>query len=184
MTSFEELKAQWAQQEKKATPKDGYKAIIKKVNSIKKKQKITNAVLAVTIVILITFFMYIAAYNHSITAFGLVLMITALVVRIVIEVISTKKLSILEIDTTASLYKNKVATYYQQRKKIHFIWTPVLLLVYILGFVLLLPSFKENLSSGFFLYIIISFPIIIIALSTFIYNKITNELDVIKELKS
>ncbi|WP_158975088.1 hypothetical protein [Cellulophaga sp. L1A9] len=183
MTAFEDLKTQWGKQEIKAPPKEGYKAILEKVSSIKKKQKITNVILAITVGILLAFFMYIAAYNHSMTAFGLAVMITALVIRILLEVLSTKKLNMLELDAEASLYKKNVNLYYQERKTIHFIWTPVLILAYILGFVLLLPSFKENLSYGFFLYIIISFPIIMIVLGTFIYQQIANELNIIKELK-
>ncbi|WP_282132349.1 hypothetical protein [Cellulophaga baltica] len=183
MKAFEELKTQWAEQDIIATPSEGHKAILKKVNSIKKKQKLTNVILTITVIILVAFFIYIAAYNQSMTTIGLALMITALVIRILIELISTKKIRSLEIAAKASAYKKSVTLYYQQRKKIHFIWTPILIVVYILGFVLLLPSFKENLSPGFFLYITISFPIIMIVLSTFIYKKISFELNLLQQLK-
>ncbi|WP_024482297.1 hypothetical protein [Cellulophaga baltica] len=183
MKAFEELKIQWAEQDIIATPSEGHKAILKKVNSIKKKQKLTNGILTITVSILVAFFIYIAAYNQSMTAIGLALMITALVIRILIELISTKKIRSLEIAAKASAYKKNVALYYQERKKIHFIWTPILIVVYILGFVLLLPSFKENLSPGFFLYITISFPIIMTVLSTFIYKKISFELNLLQQLK-
>ncbi|SDE77121.1 hypothetical protein [Cellulophaga baltica] len=183
MTTFEELKTQRAEQDIIATPSQGHEAILKKVNFIKKKQKLTNGILTTTVIILVAFFIYIAAYNQSMTAIGLALMITALVIRILIELISTKKIRSLEIAAKASAYKKNVALYYQERKKIHFIWTPILIVVYILGFVLLLPSFKENLSPGFFLYITISFPIIMTVLSTFIYKKINFELNLLQQLK-
>ncbi|QXP51142.1 hypothetical protein [Cellulophaga sp. HaHa_2_1] len=183
MTTFDELKTQWAEQDIIATPSQGHEAILKKVNFIKKKQKLTNGILTITIAILVAFFIYIAAYNQSMTAIGLALMITTLALRIRIELRSTKKIRSLEIAAEASAYKKNVTLYYQQRKKIHFIWTPILIVVYILGFVLLLPSFKENLSPGFFLYITISFPVIMVVLSTFIFKKISFELNLLQQLK-
>jgi len=182
MTSFEEIKSQWKDQKAIEIPNNGHKIIIDKVNDIKKKQKQTNIILFLTILVLIAFFVYIAAYKYLIVASALLLMIGSLAVRIGLELQSIKKLSRLNVNISACSFKENIISYYKNRVHIHLIWTPIIILIYSIGFVMMLPSFKASLSSGFYTYILVSSVVILVILSFFIYKQIMKELSVLKEL--
>ena len=105
MKTFDDLKSQWQEQTLSEIPKDGSKAVLKKIDFIQSKQRITNRVLLTTTVILIGFFVYIKAYNTMVVAFNLLLMIGTLLVRIAIEYFSIKKLKRLDLTQDALTFK-------------------------------------------------------------------------------
>lgn len=183
MTAFEDLKSQWGNQSKVKIPKDGVKQILKKIEFVKKKQRITNSVLALTGLVLITFFFYISAYKSQPVMIGLLMMISALAVRIGLELSSLRSLKSMDVSTTAEKFKQQMIDYYKGRTKVHFIGTPIIILSYCIGFVLLLPAFKENLSLGFYNYIIISSIVLLFVLCLFIAREVKKELSVLNELK-
>lgn len=183
MNSFEEIKSQWTHQKVVEIPDQGHKIIIEKVNAIKNKQKYTNIILLITILVLVVFFVYIAAYNYRTVALALLLMMGSLGVRIGLELQSIKKLKQLNVNISATNFKQTIIKYYKNRVRIHMIYTPIILLLYSLGFIIMLPYFKESLSNGFYNYIVISSVVILIVLSLFIYKQIIKELNALKELK-
>jgi len=184
MTAFEDLKSQWGNQRQPGIPKDGAKQILNKITSVHKKQRITNIVLALTGTVLVAFFFYISAYKFQPVMIGLLLMIGALAVRIVIEFSSIRTLKNMDVSTTAEKFKQQMIRYYKGRTKVHFIVTPIIIIVYCIGFNMLLPAFKENLSGGFYNYILISSIILLIILSLFIAREIKMELNVLRALKA
>lgn len=182
MTNFEDLKSQWEKQPKPETPNDGYKEIIKKVNFIKNKQLITNIVLGVTTLVLTGFFFYIKAYKNGIVSFSLLLMIGSLLTRILIEHLSSNKLKKINVTLKATTFKQKMIDYYKKRIKIHYVITPIIVALYIIGFVMLLPFFKQELSNGFYIYIKVSAVVIFIVLTIFIRKQILKEIKTLEEL--
>lgn len=183
MKKFEDLKFQWENQPDIETPKDGAKLIVKRVNSIKKKQRITNIILGITTVILISFFFYISAYNNLIVAAALLLMVSSLLIRMIIEYISMHKLK--QINRTVGVvdFKKNLVDYYKKRINTHYVITPIIVILYIIGFLILLPFFKENLSSGFYTYILVSSVVVLIVLGLFIRKQIQKELLILKDLQ-
>lgn len=184
MKTFEDLKSQWEKQPEFITPNNGSKLIIEKVTFIKRKQRIANIVLTITSIILIGFFFYIKAYNNRLVTMALVLMIGSVWARICIEFLSIRKLKEINITNTASEFKQKIIIYYKSRIKIHYILTPIIIALYALGFIILLPFFKESLSSGFFTYIQVSSVVVLIVLGLFIRKQVQKELFVLKELQA
>lgn len=182
MTVFKDLKSQWDSQPKIEVPKNGLKQIIEKIVFIKNKQRITNIVLGTMIVILCFFFFYITAYSNTLVSIALLLMIGALIIRIYVERFSIKLLKQLDVTIDSTTFKHKMIDYYKKRVKIHYILTPILIIIYTIGFILLLPFFKEALSWGFYSYIKISGIIILIVLGFFIRKQILKELLILKEL--
>lgn len=180
---FENIKSKWENQPQQSTPDNGSSVVKKKVSAIKSKQKITNIILAITVLILGGFFAYIAAYKEPKAALGLLLMIGALVVRIAIETISRQKLRKLPATQNANSFKEGLEVYYQKRKKVHYIITPLLIAMYAIGFVIMLPLFKASLSSGFYTYIVISAIVFLLVFCGFIYHQIKKELGILKELQ-
>jgi len=183
MTEFEELKSQWENQSQSKIPKDGVKLILEKITLIKNKQRITNIVLAVTSVVLVAFFFYVSAYEFQPVMIGLLMMIGALVIRIGLEFLSIRTLKNFDVSTTTEKFKQQMIHYYKGRTKVHFVATPIIILVYVIGFIMLLPGFKESLSSGFYNYIIISSIVVLVILSLFIAREVKRELLSLRELR-
>jgi len=114
---------------------------------------------------------------------GLLCMIGALILRIGVEFSSIRTLKDMNVTLTTEKFKQQMIRYYSRRTKVHFILTPIVILMYCIGFVMLLPEFKQNLSSGFYKYIVVSSIVILLILGLFIIRKVKKELLVLKELK-
>lgn len=184
MKSFDEIQSQWNSQKSQVPPENGHELIIRKVNTIKKKQKLTNVILTITVLVLITFFIYITAYNNLLVTASLLLMILSLATRIAFEIRSIKMLNNLNVNNTVENFKKSMINYYKTRVQTHLIWTPLITVLYSTGFILLLPSFKANLSTGFYNYIIVSSILVLVFLGALIFTQIKKELSILKELKS
>lgn len=184
MNEFKNIKSKWRERNLPLPPVDGPREIMKKSQTIQKQQSIGQVVLFITAIVLVWFFFYISAFNDQQLATGLSIMIGCLTLRIIIEYISKTRLRKIKVTQEVNVFQNKIKTYYKSRLWIHYLITPVLFLLYIIGFILLLPSFKENLSRGFYLYIIISSIIIFILLGIFIAYQIKKEIGILKKLKT
>lgn len=183
MTAFEDLKSDWNNQPEHNTPEDGIELIVKKMTAIKRKQGITNIVLSITILILAGFFFYIEAHKNTTVSMALLLMISSLVVRILVEYYSINRLKKMDVTKNSSVFNENMVTYYKRRITTHYITTPIIIVLYSIGFITLMPYFKENLSSGFYTYISVSAIIILIAMVLFIGKQIKKELSVLKEIQ-
>lgn len=180
MNNFEEIESNWKNQpEIKATEK-GFKALLNRIRTIKNKQRITNIVLGSTVIILIGFFFYIAGFNDQQVVLGISLMIGSLLVRMLLEILSMRKLGKMNTLSRQTDFRNDLMVYYRRRKSVHFLWTPIIIGCYVVGFLILLPLFKANLSAGFYTYIVVSSIVLLVFFSVFIAKQIRNE---IKELK-
>ncbi len=184
MITFEDLKSEWEDQPVQNTPINGAKDIIQKVAFLNKKQQITSIILTITIVVLLGFFFYITAYKNTVASIALILMASSLLVRVFIEFFSIRKLQQIKITVSTKTYKSKIVSYSKNRLKTHYVITPIILIMYSIGFIMLLPIFKQGLSYGFYIYILISGILVLITLALFIRKQILKELSVIKELKN
>ena len=81
-------------------------------------------------------------------------------------------------------FTHELIRFYKGRRYLHFLVTPLLFASYIFGFILLLPSFKQALSPGFYTYIFISSWFIFLALAILIGYQIRKELIFLKNLKA
>lgn len=183
MNDFKDIKAKWEQRSIPEIPKDGYKGIIKSSLYIKRKQLATQSILMTTVVILLCFLVYTSAFKNIQTTWGMLLMISSLLSRIVIELFSAAKLKSLTPTFHFKEFSEKIMAFYKSRLLIHYLLTPVLFIVYVVGFMIMLPIFKLNLSTGFYSYVIISSILIFIFLIILIALQIRKELRIINEMK-
>lgn len=184
MTTFENLKSQWDNQSEIEVPNNGAQLIIEKTKRLRNKQQITNVILGITVMTLVCFFFYIAAYNNAIVALALVLMVGGLIVRMLIERLSIRRLEKINIKADANTFKQRIIRYYKNRVKTHYVLTPIVFVMYIAGFAILLPFFKQDLSYGFYIYILVSGITFLLVIALFIRKQIKKELIVIKELQN
>ena len=159
MKTFEDLQNIWDQQAA-SNIKPAANDVIEKAEAhtkkIKRNHLWTRIILSLTAIILIAYYIWVGAYKQTVFSFGLGIMITMLVVRIALEWRSARKFENLKTDVPLIEYSRQAQRFYQWRKKIHYIFTPIIYLTYVAGFTLLLPVFKENFSKGFYLYILVS----------------------------
>ena len=182
MNDFQHIKKQW-QNHKTPLPMKNSDEIIAKSQGINRKQRLTKIILGITVLLLIAFFFYVSAYKNTRAFWGLGLMIGSLCIRIIMEYASGLKKESFPLYQSMLAFNKQLVQYYKSRRKIHYLWTPLLFATYILGFLLLLPIFKQQLSAGFYIYIIISSIIIFIALAVLIGTQIIKELKIIKSLQ-
>ncbi|MFD0860972.1 hypothetical protein ACFQ1M_02030 [Sungkyunkwania multivorans] len=187
MNEFEELQATWRGQKdvEDSTNSDTVIAEAERLSKkLKKNRRWTLAILAATILILMAFAIYVKVYRSIQPTVGIALMILGVVLRLVIEYRDIQRFS--KIERTASLkaYAEQMFGYHSSRKTVHFVFTPIILLAYVLGFYLMLPSFKASLSAGFYLYIVISAIVLLIVYSFFFYREARKELDMLSYLSS
>ena len=184
MSDFENLKSQWNELKEPVAPENGSQKIVEKTVFIKRKQVLTNIILSATLIILILFFFYVTAYNSARASLGLGIMIGVLALRILLEILSIKKLNELKFDLDTISFKKKITDYYNNRIKTHYVFTPIIIIAYSVGFILLLPIFKENLSHGFYIYIISSAIVVLVGLVTLIAFQVKREISMLKTLKN
>jgi len=180
--NFENIKSQWQSQPDIKATDSSVEKITNRVKQLKQQQQIANVVLSITCLLLIAFFFYVKAYLETRATIAISLMVSVLILRIVIEFFSIRKLKTIKLYLDASTFKNKLINYYKTRIKTHYILTPIILLMYISGFLILMPYFKTNLSKGFYLYIQISGIVVLIVGIIFIAKQIQKELRAIKNL--
>lgn len=183
MNLFDKLKEQWAAQEGVQPGEGEYAAVLHKIKAVKKKQYLTNMILGATIGVLVYFFIYIAAYNSNRAILGLSIMIGTLLLRVLLEQWSIITLGKMNAMQQMKTFQEALVTYYQRRIRTHYIYTPILIIGYIVGFVLLLPLFKAHLSSGFYTYILWSGTAVLLGLSWLIAKQVAKELATLRALR-
>ena len=187
MTAFDDLQRSWDQQTMLKTaprPEELVKRAEKNTQQIKAKHWWNISILSLFVIFLIWFFGYAAGFRLSQASAGFLLMILSILLRVVLEYASYAGFSKIEISKSFKEYTEQVTKFYLRRKKIHYLLTPAILLVYITGFILLLPVFRQHLSAGFYTYIIISGTVFFIVFAWFIIKQIKKEMGLLFFLKN
>jgi Na+/proline symporter len=151
-----------------------------RLKNSRKKHLITSAVLGLTLLVVITYALTVEG-DGLLFMTGIGLMIASLLVRILIEwnsLVSLKKINIGEITNS---YLTQLKGFYKKRRKIQGSVTVALFGGYVVGFLLLIPLFKQAMPSGLFIYIIVSGPVILAVLAYFIWKKVREELRNLEE---
>ena len=187
MEKFEDLQATWELQtdvQPKLTSHEIIEKGAKQLQQIKIKHYGTIAILTLLIFALTYYYFWI--YNEKITAQlnGLRVMILVIIVRIILEIISIIQFKKIDFTDSFTNYTTKLMQFYKFRKTIHFIVAPLILISYCIGFIALLPLFKENLSKGFYLYIIWSGSIFLIIFGFIMFKSSKKDIQNLKFLKN
>ena len=160
------------------TPKD----IITKAKKQRNGQYISITVMSLTVVILIIYAFYVAFNEWNSFNLGLILMISSLTLRIILEFYSVYRKESQLISMAQKPYHAYLKRYYKTRLMINYVITPVCIAVYLFGFYLLLPYFKEYFSEAFYTYILISGVISLLVVIAIIIYSIIKEQRFLKQL--
>lgn len=158
------------------------KEIITKAKKQRKSQYISIIVMSLTVMVLIIYAFYYAFSQWNTFNLGLILMISSLTLRIVLELFFLYRKEKQLISMAQKAYRAYLKKYYKARQMINYIITPICIIVYIIGFYLLLPYFKEYFSQTFYNYIVISGIISLIVVIAIIINSTIKEQRFLKQL--
>jgi hypothetical protein len=182
MDEFEKLQHAWESQSIEKTDEISAQSLIKKISDIQKGYRITYLILIITVLVVILFYFYISGYQNTTVTTAFSMMVAALFMRIGAEFWCKQKLNKINPGQNVDQYKNEVIVYYKRRNYVHYLVTPATLAFYIVGFAMLLPFFKEYLSYGFYMYIVLSFIVLCIVGIVFFIIQIRKEQKILKEL--
>lgn len=158
-------------------------SIMKLAKSQRRNQWIGIIIMTFTVLILIYYSIFVSYYQWDNFSLGLILMISTLVVRTLIEVNSIFKKEKELISLNSNDYRNYLNRHYKRRLWINYYLTPVCIIFYAYGFYILLPFFKNEFSNGFYSYILYSGFISIGVITGIILNRINQERKALKYLK-
>ncbi len=171
----------WNQNKDNSTIADP-ETIIKKAKKRRYGQFIAIAVMSLTVLILLIYSIYYINNQWNDFALGLLLMISSLTFRIILEFVSLyqKENQLISLDSIS--FKKYLKKHYKLRLKVNYIITPMCFAIYVFGFTKLLPYFKQAFSEGFYTYILISGIVSLCVLPLIIVKNILKENDFLKKL--
>jgi len=187
METFDELQTIWSKQPNAIGRTSAAELIRKGEEHIKKVragQWGTIAIISVLIIVLVGYFFGMRAYKMNGLTIGLTLMIVVMIARVVLEWMSANRFRSIKPHNTLAEFSTKMQQYYAWRKKIHTIFIPIIYILYVIGFTLLLPAFKANLSYGMFLYCVISGYGFLTAFAFFMVRILRKEMKLLNFLKA
>ena len=160
---------------------DDSNTIVHKAKKQRRGQYITIAILTITVLTLLVFALYVVEQWNDFTL-GLTFMISSLVFRVFLEFITLyqKESQLVSLDNKS--FRTYLKKYYQQRLGINYFITPICFALYVIGFLKLLPYFKQEFSQGFYTYIVISGAVSLLLLLGIIANSIVKEHRFLAEL--
>ncbi len=184
MSMFDQLKSDWQDQSGHMSSELKDPASIRdRVRRMKAKNRIAIGVLSLTLVIVGLFFFQVGAIGAPGYGLPVMLMLGALFFRILAEIWGHIDLGGISPTQSAEAYQRSLLRYYNQRQWVHFVLTPLAFIAYVWGFILLLPTFKASLSGGMYTYILISGPVILLAILALVFVQIRRELRILKSLR-
>jgi MFS family permease len=186
METFDELQSIWNKQASSIGNTSAAELMKKGEDHIKKVRAGhwgTIAIISVLVIALIAYFIGTNAYRMNGLTIGLTLMIVVMIVRVVLEWMSAKRFRGIKPDNSLAEYSTKMQEYYAWRKKMHTLFIPTIYALYIIGFTLLLPAFKANLSYGMYLYCVISGYGFLTAFALFLVRILRKEMKLLDFLK-
>ncbi|GAB4241946.1 MAG: hypothetical protein Tsb0034_19310 [Ekhidna sp.] len=143
---FESYKHQWkdakSKQPKGLNPTQLIDLSEKKMKASVQVQIKNIAVLFITLVGLILFFLLVAPLQTLLSHIGIGLMLGGLMVRIIIECYSIARSRAIKLSGSAAEVNDGYLSYHQYRKRIHGNLTVFILIAYTIGFYLLLLEFS------------------------------------------
>ena len=157
--------------------------IIQMARTKREKQLLTIIILSATLLILLTYAWNYLTLKWNNFNIGLVIMITSIALRTLIEIIYVKQKQRKMLSLNQKAFKEYLEEYYRRRMILNYSVTPICFISYIIGFSMLLPYFKETLQPGFYHYVLISGIISLIIIVLFLFKNFYEELIFYKFLK-
>ena len=186
-SDFKELKRTWESSKKSMEPSTAnFDSLYKKIKSKEKENYFfyygTITILLTTLIVISLFFYYVAPVQEILSRIGAGLMISGLIFRIFIEIISIQKAKQINIlDSTLKTAENSFQ-FHQFRKIIHQVIAPIIIVLYTVGFYMITPEFSVYMKFWNVVLIDISYVVIGIILFFIIRKGIKEEMQKLTDI--
>ncbi len=188
MENFEDIQALWGKQNSPNQSVVSPDEIVKNAEKNKKQMRLnhlsTMAILSATAGLVVWFASVYGNIAYTNVTIGLALMIGSMLFRVGAEYFSFLKFQQISLKVTTKECLEATIKFHQLRQKIQYIFTPLSLMCYVVGFILLLPYVKTYVSQGFYTYILCSGVAFLIFISVIIYRQIKRENQLMGNLKT
>jgi len=142
----------------------------------------TITTLSITFIAISLFFYYVAPVKETLSRIGVGLMVSGLLVRILIEIISIYKAKkINNIDNTLKTTENTI-NFHRFRKTIHTVIAPIIIVFYTIGFYIITPEFSLYIEFWNLVLIDISYVIMGIILFIVIRKGVKKEMQKLNDI--
>ena len=193
-SEFNKLQSGWESNKKEMNlSNDGLDVMYLKIREKEKENYFfyygTIAILLTTLIVISLFFYYLAPVKETLSRIGVALMISGLMFRIIVEMISIYKAKqINNIDNILKTTENSF-NFHAFRKTIHQIIAPIIIVLYTIGFYIITPEFSLYIKFWNLVLMDVSYVIIAIILFLIIrkgvhkeMQKLTDILDLKKDI--
>jgi hypothetical protein len=186
MNAFTDLEQAWQQQagtgKQRPSPAQLVQLAEQHARRLKAKFRWTMGILSVTVLVLAFYFATYAGFRFTAFSLGLLLMMGSLLIRIMLEWINALQFRRLDVRADFSTYLQQFTFFYRKRRLLHLFVTPLLYAAYTIGFVLLLPVFRQEFSTGMYVYLLVSGFGSLVVLAWVILKANRRELSILKQL--
>lgn len=184
---FKNLQNKWEDGKRSIAPTTGnFDDLYKRIKNKEKENYSfyygTITILSITLIAISLFFNYVAPVQETLSRIGVGLMVSGLLFRIFIEIISIHKAKQINIlDDTLKTLENTVK-FHKFRKTIHNVIAPVVLVLYTIGFYMLTPEFSLYIKLWILVLYDISYVVIGIILFIVIRKGVKKEMQKISDI--
>ncbi|SHI61756.1 hypothetical protein [Aquimarina spongiae] len=185
--NFEALQNQWKKNKKQVEHDSD--AMSKMLASIKAKRNWSKrfhygniVVLSLVVVLISSFFYFVAPVQKILSQIGVALMVGGLLLRIGIEFFSVEKLKQIQFDDTVLKNTTDTLSFYAFRKQIHGPITIGIIALYTIGFFFITLEFTLYFSTIAMILIYVSYVIGAIVPVFFVRKNIIKEIRILKEI--
>ena len=186
-TEFNDIKKLWEQDKTSEQNSPDSSTIIKlaeqKKRSTTRTQLANITVLLVVVLALLSYFVWVAKFQFTISKIGEALMCGSIVLRIGIELVSMIYAKRIDLSEAALKSNNSILSYYNFRKKIHGTVTIAIIILYSVGFYMLTPEFSHWFPLWLLILIDLSYILAALIFSYFIRSAIQREMKALNEIK-
>lgn len=183
MRLFDDLQSEWQGQKGPEIPELGSREVHGRLKYLRREARTTSWILGATVLGIIGFFSYLQAFTSGVVVLAMGLMTGSLLVRIGFEIYGRRRLRDMDPTLPTTAFQERLFGYYRHRKWVHLVLTPVVLVLYGLGFAILLPDFKASLSPGFYTYILVSGAVFALVLFWLIASQVRREFRLLYALR-
>jgi len=183
---MDQLIKKWKQEKETLSPEGSANLLVMQANIRKKQVQLeiygNIIVLALSMIILTWFFMFVVSLNDTASKGGMYLMLGGLLVRVVIEIISVVKFRHIRYSDHIAQATAAALSFYLFRRRVHRPVTAFILTMYIIGFYLLTPEFSQHIPLQWMIMMHVSFLIIAGVLFWLISKGVRKEMSTLKHL--
>ena len=187
MNAFTDLEAAWKQQANTGKQRPASEQLVQlaeqQARQLKAKFRWTMGLLSLTVLVLAGYFATYAGFRFTAFSGGLLMMMGSLLIRIVLEWISARQFRRLDVQAHFTSSLQQLTAFYRKRRLLHLVITPLLYAAYTIGFVLLLPVFRQEFSAGFYYYLLASGFGSLVVLAWVIFRTNRRELTILAQLQ-